>query len=78
MKTNHGKNKDCTGLVSALYSMRKYVYMSTRTKCIKVCPSEGRRRLGVCVGVCFSGDGGKLFEQDVLTQRVQRDILPHI
>lgn len=25
-----------------------------------------------------SGDGGELFEQDVLTQRVQRDILPHI
>lgn len=25
-----------------------------------------------------SGDGGELFEQDVLTQCVQRDILPHI
>lgn len=33
---------------------------------------------GVWVCVCLSGDGGKLFEQDVLTQCVQRDILPHI
>lgn len=28
--------------------------------------------------VCVSGDGGELFEQDVLTQRVQRDVLPYI
>lgn len=26
----------------------------------------------------FSGDGGELFEQDVLTQCVERNILPHI
>lgn len=26
----------------------------------------------------ISGDGGELFEQDVLTQSVQRDVLPHI
>lgn len=32
----------------------------------------------MCVYVCVSGDGRKLFEQDVLTQCVQRDILPHI
>ena len=32
----------------------------------------------MCVCVCVSGDGGKLFEQDVLTQCVQRDVLPHI
>lgn len=30
------------------------------------------------MGVCVSGDGGELFEQDVLTQCVQGDILPHI
>lgn len=28
--------------------------------------------------VRVSGDGGELFEQDVLTQCVQRDVLPHI
>lgn len=28
--------------------------------------------------MCVSGDGGELFKQDVLTQCVQRDILPHI
>ncbi len=31
-----------------------------------------------CVCVYVSGDGGKLFEQDVLAQCVQRDVLPHI
>lgn len=44
------------------------------SKC--TCPEEEEAAEARCV--CLSGDGGELFEQDVLTQRVQRDILPHI
>lgn len=28
--------------------------------------------------VCVSGDGGELLQQDVLTQRGQRHVLPHV
>lgn len=28
--------------------------------------------------VCVSGDGGELLQQDILTQRGQRHVLPHV
>lgn len=53
------------------------------TVCVTVCVHVHMHRKVLCKSNCrelevVSGDGGKLFEQDVLTQCVQRDILPHI
>lgn len=48
-----------------------------------VCVHVHMHRNVLCMSICrelevVSGDGRKLFEQDVLAQCVQRDILPHV